>query len=983
MKKKILRSIQSLVLVAGILFTSVPMMVSGATEVEDTVISTDEITADTLVEDTYAAVSQLWDEKGINIVYGKDYFINPVDETTTGAIVETADALGYGQSVVKMEPHDTLEFDVDVETAGLYIFSVDYYCLSDKPVSHTISLTVNDEYQFSEAREMELTQYFVSEAYPFKIDVKGYEVTPDSYIRYGWENQILKGINHSQPDSLLFYLEKGANKISISMEKASVLLGEIKITSPSVIPDFETYKASYPKVESAGSLIVQEAERISYKNTTETRPIGTRDVEAYPYTRNVKLMSVIGGETWAKNGQTLYYEIEVEKTGWYYIALKNKQNDVDNTTVYRTITIDGKLPFAEAAEISIPSNSKWNTYTLKNGEEQPLMFYLEAGTHTFGIEADSSMMNEISNVIQAKIDDISGLSTEIKKIIGSNTDQYRDWDILSYLPNLVTDMEAIADELDVVLEEMIYHNKGEKSNANISNMKIAINQLRKLAQEPDEIPNNIAIFSEGSGSVSQMLGYVLDSIKSVPLEVDQIYFYEEGAELPEYKAGFFKKFWEELLFFLNDLFSGSDKNKDEYTEEITVWVNRASTYIDLMRTMADNYFTPETGIKVNIEVMKAESKLILANTTNTQPDVAMGLSAYLPYDLAIRGALADLRQFESFNETARQFNSAAFLTHTYGDGIYAIPETQDFFVLIYRKDLMDAMDIKIPDTWDDVLEILPQLQRYGMNFYVPLADSASFKTFSMTLPYILRYGGEIYAEDGMSVAVNNAEGLEAMKFMTNLFTIYGMPTEVADFFQAFRSGTIPIGVSNFSTYLKIDAAASELAGKWEIALMPGVENEDGVVERWSTGAGTASVIFEKSEKKDAAWEYLSWWSSAEVQSEFGTQLQLLFGDTYMWNTANMEAFMDMPIDEEDKEVIMAQWEWLHEFIKTPASYMIEREISNVWNAIVFKGENARSALDDAAITMNQEMARKMESLGLTEYSLPSIEKIESWVNEDE
>ena len=83
------------------------------------------------------------------------------------------------------------------------------------------------------------------------------------------------------------------------------------------------------------------------------------------------------------------------------------------------------------------------------------------------------------------------------------------------------------------------------------------------------------------------------------------------------------------------------------------------------------------------------------------------------------------------------------------------------------------------------------------------------------------------------------------------------------------------------------------------------------------------------------------------------------------------------------EIILEQWEWLHEFIKTPASYMIEREISNVWNSVVFEGENARSALDDAAITMNQEIERKMESLGMTEYSLPSIEKIESWVNEDE
>lgn len=982
MKNKLLRKIKALVLVGCILLTLMPSSAFRADVTTDSNVSADEVTAETLVEDKFTSVIQQWEKDGLKVVYGKEYVIDPTTTVNNGTVVDAANSKEYGSSVVQMETDDTLEFEVVVETAGLYMFSVDYYCLSEKAVDHTISIKINDEYQFAEARELVLPQYYECEEYPFRTDSTGNEITPDSYIRYGWENQNLKGVNQSQTDSLVFYFKEGVNKVSITMERSSVMLGKIKVTSPKQVVSFDTYKDSYPATESAQKLIVQEAERITYKNTTASRPIGLRDVEVYPYLRNTKLMSVIGGETWNKNGYTLYYEIDVEKSGWYYIALKYRQNDKDNTTVYRTITIDGELPYAEASEVPVKSNSKWNTYTLENGGEQ-LMFYLEAGTHVLGLEADSSMMNEISAVVQEKIDKISELSTEIKKIIGNNEDLYRDWDILSYLPDLVNEMEAIAVDLDAILEQLIAYNQGEKSNSNISSLKIAINQLRKLAADPDEIPNNINMFSEGSGSVSQMLGNILDSVKETPLEVDQIYLYEEGAKLPEYEVGFFGKLWEEFLFFLDDLFFGDSKDKEQYTEEITVWVNRATTYIDLMQTMADTQFTPETGIKVNIEIMKDESKLILANTTNTQPDVALGLSSWLPYDLAIRGAVADLRQFEGFNDTAKEYKAGAFLTHTYNDGIYAIPETQDFYVLFYRSDLMEALNLEVPNTWEDVLEILPSLQRYGMNFFIPLAASNSFKTFSQTLPFILQYGGNVYQEDGMGVAVNNAEGLEAMKFMTNLFTIYGMPTEVADFYQSFRSGTIPIGVSNFSTYLKLESAAAELAGKWEIALMPGVENEDGVVERWATGSGTTGVVFEKSQKKDEAWEFMQWWFSSEVQTEFGTQLQLLYGDTYMWNTANMVAFAEMPLDEGDKEIIMEQWEWLHEFVKTPASYMVEREISNVWNAIVFQGENARSALDDAAITMNQEIKRKMESLGLTEYDLPSIEEIESWVNWNE
>lgn len=940
--------------------------------------------ADSLVEDAYANVTQMWQEQGIVSSQNEEYLVNPRNEMSTGSVVEAKDSFDYGQDVLMLETGDTLEFNVEVKKSGLYAVAVNYYCLSEKAVDHTISLKINDKYLFSEARELVLEQYYECEEYPFRKEASGDEITPDTYIRKGWEKQILKSINQSQTDALLFYFEQGSNKVRITMEKSSILLGEISITSPKEVVDYESYLKQYPEAKSEGMIIEQEAERISYKNTTESRPIATRDVETVPYTRNTKLMSVIGGETWKSNGQTLFYQIEVKKTGWYYIGLKCKQNDKDNTTVYRTITLDGELPYREAAQIPIRRDSKWEIETLTQDEE-PLKFYLEEGTHVIGIEVDSSMMNGISSTIQEKIDEISSLSVEIKKIIGNNEDEFRDYDILTYLPELVDDMEAIASDLDVLLEEMILWNQGYKKNANISNMQIAINQLRKLAKEPDEIPNNIAMFSEGSGSVSQLLGNVLDSIKEAPLELDAIYLYEEGAELPEYKTNIFEKFVEEFLFFIDDLLQGSQKETEEgnVTEEITVWVNRANTYVNQMQTMADTMFTPETGIKVNFELMKDEGKLILANTTDTQPDVALGLSAYLPYDLAIRGAVTDLRQFDDFNELAQEFNSGAFLTHTYNDGIYAMPETQDFYVLFYRKDLIEAMNIQIPDTWEDVLEVLPQLQRFGMNFYVPLASSVSFKTSAMTTPYILQYGGDIYEEDGMSVAVNNAEGLEAMKFMTNLFVIYGMPTEVADFYQSFRSGIIPMGVSNFSTYLRLESAAAELAGKWDIALMPGVKNEEGEVERWSTGAGTAGVIFEKSEKKGASWEFLKWWMSAETQAEFGTQMQLLFGETYMWNTANMEAFVEMPLDEQDKDVIMEQWKWLHEYIKTPAGYMVERELSNVWNKIVFDGENARSALDDAAITMNQEIERKMEEFGMTKYHLPSIDKIESWVNGDE
>lgn len=87
-------------------------------------------------------------------------------------------------------------------------------------------------------------------------------------------------------------------------------------------------------------------------------------------------MSVIGGSTWNENGQALYYEFEVPATGWYSVALKYKQNDKANTVVRRTLTLDGELPFAEAAGVLFESSPSWTVKEFGN-ENGVFQFYLE------------------------------------------------------------------------------------------------------------------------------------------------------------------------------------------------------------------------------------------------------------------------------------------------------------------------------------------------------------------------------------------------------------------------------------------------------------------------------------------------------------------------------------------------------------------------------------------------------------------------------
>jgi len=278
---------------------------------------------------------------------------------------------------------------------------------------------------------------------------------------------------------------------------------------------------------------------------------------------------------------------------------------------------------------------------------------------------------------------------------------------------------------------------------------------------------------------------------------------------------------------------------------------------------------------------------------------------------------------------------------------------------------------------------LPELQRRGMNFYYPTAATGAFKPFFGTLPLIYQHGGSFYAENVGRTTLNSEASLAGVKELTDLFTIYNMPYDVPNFYQSFRDGTLPMGVSDYFTYNLLINAAPEIANSWNIGPFPGIAGSEGEVERWTTGGGESCIIFNDSLKKQEAWEYLKWWTSKEAQVEFGHTLQATYGKEYMWNTANLEAFKELPWDKEHKETIMKQQEWLVEAPRVPGTYMLERELSNAYNSIILDGVSLRKAIDLAVKRSNRETNRKLEEFGylkdgkmIRPYPVPTIFSLE-------
>lgn len=146
--------------------------------------------------------------------------------------------------------------------------------------------------------------------------------------------------------------------------------------------------------------------------------------------------------------------------------------------------------------------------------------------------------------------------------------------------------------------------------------------------------------------------------------------------------------------------------------------------------------------------------------------------------------------------------------------------------------------------------------------------------------------------------------------------------------------------------------------------MPGVRGPDGVVNRTAAGGSSTAVIYTASRYKEEAWELMKWWTSTPIQARFGEEVEAVLGVEARWNTANVEALMNMPWPKKDIIAIREQWNWFKEQPVVLGGYFTGRHIQNAWNRVVLQGTNPREALELAVKDIDRELAKKQEEFGV-------------------
>lgn len=865
----------------------------------------------------------------------------------------------YKKNGIILDYKDKVDYNITLEDEGLYYLSIDFKAYGNSLADFNIDVKVNGEQAYNEMKNIILPLTWSDETKDYPVDRYQDETAPPQIKQETWKNIYLYNNTYYTSKPLLFYLHKGENIISITNVSNNGLgLGELRIEAPK--NDTISY-ADYRKSHE-GTLItdLREINSLSYieKNSTgvmysvENNPVLT------PHHSIYKKINVV---SWSDAGSEITYEVEIPKEGFYQIAMHYK-NAKQEFGVFNTIKIDGEVPFSELYNyVFDATGNSWDNEVLSSEDGTPYEIFFTKGTHTITLRSEQENLVKAYRYARLIAEHVTKFELEITKITGSTKDDNRTWKMTKYIP----DIEAYLNAYETLIHYIKYTLQDYTPNGVSSAIFSDLDKASALIQKMNKYPDEIALYKDDltgkDNSVLTSMGTFSSDLVRQNFALDMIYVYG-NKELPKPKASVFAS----VTNNLKGLFSTYTSDKyDVINEEdsLNIWVNRAMTHVDLLQKMVDSEFTPKTGIKVKISAMPDANKLTLAASAKETPDVALGLQSHMPFDLASRGALYDLTKFSDFWQVSNRFVPGSYVSYLYNEGVYAIPETLNFHSIIYRKDIFDNLGLTPPDTWSDVVDMLPTLQRFGMNFYHNISTGDGYKWFYQTAPLIFQNGGKLYSENGLKTAIDEPNAVKGLQALGNLFIAYSLDTQVNSFFNAFRSSTLPIGIVDLENYILIKNGARELEGQWELSAYPGTVADDGTINRWYVANGTGGIIFNDSKKVDDAWAFLKWWTEYETQINYTYTLQSTYGKQFVWMSSNIDAVKDSPFSQGDKEVILEQIKWLRDVPRTPGQYLLERSLSNIWNTMVFDGTSAQVAVDEEAISINREIRKKMKELG--------------------
>ena len=877
----------------------------------------------------------------------------------------------------------SVSFHVQVPQTGYYNLYMEYLIPESRGVAAERGVRINGEFPFEDAQNITFTRIW-TDGGEVKTDNQGNQIRPTQIEVYDWQSSCFEDDMGYITEPYRFYLEKGDNEITLEAENEPMIIRKFMVAPVSVIQSYEEYVAKYPDISdqamTAGYIQMIQGEDSTLRSESSLYAKYDRSSPTtYPNSVTNTVLNYVGGDTWRSSGQWIEWEFEVPEDGYYNIMIKGRQNYSRGSVSSRTVYIDGEIPFSEMKEISYAYSNDWECKDLADENGVPYNFYLTKGTHTIRLEATLGGVGPILEELEDSTYRVNQIYRKILVYTGANPDRYRDYYIEANYPEVMEAMELESKRLFKIVDDTVSYS-GQKAD-NIAAAQTVAQQMERFCEKPNKITLEFTTFKDNITA----LGTASLNMSETKLDIDYLVVSGTGVTPKKDKANIFTKLWHETKSFFASFFVDYNSVGDVYDESgddevVKVWILTGRDQGTILKSMVDDTFTPESGVKVNVEIVDPTA-LLNAVLAGRGPNVVLSVGADQPVNYALRGAAEDITQFNDWEEVLSHYTPSSYEQYGLDGHIYAIPETQTFNVMFYRKDVLEEMGLEVPDTWQELIEMLPTIQGNNLSVGIPTAAGSSSTTtattavasnvpdLSLYFTLLYQYGGDMYNEMGTKTTVDDEAGIRAFDDYVRYFNDYGLPT-IYDFVSRFRSGEMPIGISAYSTYNTLMVSAPEIRGLWDFTLIPGTEytNPDGTtyIDRsdFITGSATMMIATEDESLKQKSWEFMKWWAEPDTQVRFGREIEALLGSSARYATANKDAFEQLSWSSDDIKVLSEQWDQTVGIREVPGGYYTGRHITNAIRKVINDKDDTRETIIDYSIKINEEIEKKRNEFGL-------------------
>lgn len=899
-------------------------------------------------------------------VLGKDY--DPASVTDAQITVTTVD--GENDVMQWANQEGSVSWTVNIPETGVYNIKMIYEALESNTNDVEFSLLIDGESPYATASRITLSKRWINES-EIKQDSRQNDIRPGQISTPCWQETPLEDIDGLFNEPLEFYMEAGEHTITFESEKAEFAVKSFTFYQYEA-PAAYTAPSDSDLTQAQGQKITLEGETAAYKSSRTLYP--TADKSSY-LTSSANGSSptktrynTIGSGSWTQSTQTVTWEFNVDKAGYYKIGIRGRQDQMRGMYSNRRLYVNGEVPCLEANQIKFYYDTDWSITTPKSENGDDLYFYLQAGTNTISLEAVPGEIGEIMGDLDELVYNINSYYRQIRQITGPDPDEYNNYMIDTAIPSIVPDFKEYAKTLrDKKAEIEKLSGSGGTEAETLEKMAIV---LDKCIKKPELIPEMMSQIKDNITSVSSFV----NQYREQPLEVDMIEVATSDQDFTSCDKSFFGSLGFGFKGFIGSFFEDYNALSDEDESAMECWVMLGRDNAEALQQLISSEYNPTAKTKINLKLV--QGGIVEATFAGKGPDLALFMGGDFPIQLAARGVLTDLTTFSDFDEVKSRFADDATVLYQYNGGTYGLPCDQTFPMLFYRSDILSEYGIDPAtdlNTWDGLLNCLPTLQRnyleVGLILPVMTSTGGTTQVSAITEPgntfamLLLQQGLNYYNEEQTKTTFYTQEAVNAFDTWTKFYTTYSFQ-QTYDAFTRFRTGDMPVVIQNYTFYNQLSVAAPEIKGCWGFQPVPGTVQEDGTINHAANSNGSGAIIFTKAADQEGAWDFIKWFTSTDAQVKYGNNIESILGTMGRYATANEEALQQLSWTTSEVNLLLDQLNSQVEIPIIPASYGVTRNVMNAFRAVVNDYDNARDTLFWYNKDINDEITRKLEDLGL-------------------